>query len=341
MNQKKPLPPAAQEILSRLKADPAVQDYTRKFDPESVEKFLHHYASMTQNAKHTQQLEEERTAEVPLQFLNMAEEGLWEIQQKKLFSLQCLWRAEQVQLPGLESTHDFAYWQYYIRSCPFISPITLDEVELYTAFLLSGKRENDYLHHTAWQDYKDLKEAFTHPQEQDYFPAWYRYSDEYYGTGNLIHLPDLRSPKEEFYIDIARRARAEMRQQKLQEAEAGGQLPANPVPPDTRPDMPSYPLDQVIFAEKFCDPIVAWYMRKQYTKSQETIDPDQLELALIFLQDQKENIPFGPHHDWRAQIIQTVHEHKLRKTAEAMPVVYSQYPDAPGNRPRLSPRHRV
>ena len=58
-----------------------------------------------------------------LKYKEMAEEHIWRIQQRKLFDLQCRWRAEEIKLDGVELTVDFRIWEKKIDECPFITPI--------------------------------------------------------------------------------------------------------------------------------------------------------------------------------------------------------------------------
>ncbi|WP_046247466.1 hypothetical protein [Hymenobacter terrenus] len=84
-----------------------------------------------------------------------AAQDLWEIQQKKLFDLQCRWRAEHLSLPGVRHTQDFRQWEQYLEYCPWLPPITADEVALYEAYL----RSDHYVpsRNWSWQDYDSFR----------------------------------------------------------------------------------------------------------------------------------------------------------------------------------------
>ena len=64
-----------------------------------------------------------------------AAEQLWEMQQRKLFELQCRWRAEKVTLPvdQVELSQDLRTWGS-IERCPLVSCITAAEVNGYLAY---------------------------------------------------------------------------------------------------------------------------------------------------------------------------------------------------------------
>ena len=72
------------------------------------------------------------------QLVQEATERLWEIQQRKLFELQCRWRAEEVGLPAghVELCQDFEVWGARIERCPLVTPIAAAEAENYLTYLL-------------------------------------------------------------------------------------------------------------------------------------------------------------------------------------------------------------
>ena len=72
-------------------------------------------------------------------FLYYAEDALREIQQKKLFDLQCQWRAEMIELKGISTTNDFEYWEMNIREAKFLTRITEGELKTYMDYLKSSE----------------------------------------------------------------------------------------------------------------------------------------------------------------------------------------------------------
>src|SRR5687767_8395140 len=90
--------------------------------PTSRESFISDYAHKTVQwlewgPKNAQWLERE-----DLSWVNDATGRLKEIQQKKLFDMQCLWRAEKISIPAIEVSTDFDYWEEDIFNCPFLEP---------------------------------------------------------------------------------------------------------------------------------------------------------------------------------------------------------------------------
>ena len=87
-----------------------------------------------------------------------AQTCLGNIQQKKLFDKQCQWRAETFTHPAIETTSDFNYWEKNILNCPFIDPITEEDVALYIEFLQEYLGE-DLTFLGRWQDYNSYNSS--------------------------------------------------------------------------------------------------------------------------------------------------------------------------------------
>ncbi|HEX7413046.1 MAG TPA: hypothetical protein VF411_03290, partial [Bacteroidia bacterium] len=122
----------ANDLLTKL---PKIKKHFKEYDPTSVQHFVETYAHdrhrFTKSADHYQL----RAEEITCPFLDESEERLKWIQQKKLFNLQCLWRAGKIQLEGVETTYDILQWENNLYNCPFLPPITEEEVELLVRFL--------------------------------------------------------------------------------------------------------------------------------------------------------------------------------------------------------------
>src|SRR4051812_37030221 len=94
----------AQKLLKELNADRRYDDFFSQYRADTIasfkEAFARHKADYLLNGawykKHKQKLE--------LHWFEKAYEMLWHIQQKKLFDLQCLWRAEKITLEGVEAS---------------------------------------------------------------------------------------------------------------------------------------------------------------------------------------------------------------------------------------------
>ncbi|NJO68994.1 MAG: hypothetical protein HC830_06620 [Bacteroidetes bacterium] len=92
-----------------------------------------------------------------IRFRENAEKLIKIILQKKLFNLQLLWRAEQIQIKEISFSSEFRFWAEHISDCPFIPPVTQQELEVMKKFY--GIENYDYiLSYSAfeWQDYRIL-----------------------------------------------------------------------------------------------------------------------------------------------------------------------------------------
>ncbi|WP_156176232.1 hypothetical protein [Hymenobacter terrenus] len=273
-------------------------------------------------------------------FLEVREEAahdLWEIQQKKLFDLQCRWRAEQITLPGVRHTEEFRQWEKYPEHCPWLPPITADEVALYEAYLRSDAYEPS--RNWSWQAYDtfrrtaegsgddadddDSDDGYTTAERRAYrtLPAWYRYHDEATGAGSLLALPDVRGEKEAYYIGLTEADKAE----KLAAQRARGDMAAS---------LPWHPFisssDCSPYFRQFEDPaelprLLRWYeadradvRRRQGYLFEAT---HWIERAL---EDQAAPWPIAAHADWRLAVITAGQRAWGHRLAEVLAEVWQE-----------------
>ena len=222
-----------EETLALHQHDPAVAAWLGGFRQDG-ERFLERYAGERASA-----LVDGRTffdigQREEADLVEEAIERLWEIQQRKLFELQCRWRAEEVTLPPSQAvlSLDFEAWETRIEECPLVPPIAATEVEDYLAYLLSDActdADDDFGRPREWQNYDRCRrylqlqaegqdpgqvqrDAVRNPGSglgglaamlDDFFlsyPSWYVYCDAQAGPPNMVlYLPDHRGAKEAHY----------------------------------------------------------------------------------------------------------------------------------------------
>lgn len=217
----------AAETEARLAADPRVQQWLKQFHGDSA-RLLAWYAE--EKASHLVhgpgwlEAEQERAAGA----YQEAYERFWQIQQKKLFNLQCQWRAGQVEVPGVTDGREFEAWGKRIHRCPVLEPVTAEEVALYQRYLHSEDchdLEPGLIGTTGWQHYREFRQWWLLEDRGSgspghdmiragipddlasplgdlfnmfyRYPDWYAYFDLYQGTASLLRLPDLRGPASE------------------------------------------------------------------------------------------------------------------------------------------------
>lgn len=306
-----------------LRNNPVIQQYFSKFDKNSVDGFIRNYAVkksvyVTQGPVIINSREQQE-----LKFKVLAEEALWSIQQKKLFNLQCQWRAEQIKLKGIEHSAQFFLLSANIQHCPYITPISRVELDLYINYLESGNVGNLYWL-DSWQDYESFKSDHLHFIDADdsdrnmmatRIPAWYSFYDYHMGTDILMTLPDTRGEKEKKYRSLARKHQSqEIKKQNLTRKH------------DRRPFI--NPFDNNVienFINEFEDKKLFKYFKAVEgfnNKLEANID---VEEAINTLKQACEAISLNSSEDWREAIIESAKNFELKQIASILPVVFQEY----------------
>ncbi|MEP7169447.1 MAG: helicase SNF2, partial [Bacteroidota bacterium] len=115
----------------QLLNDTRFREYASSFSDYSVQNFIKEFASAKVRWTEWGDKYAKWKETDDLQWQEKAMEMLKEIQQKKLFDLQCLWRAEKIKLRGMEICYDFVYWEANIFGCPALPHINDEEAEIY------------------------------------------------------------------------------------------------------------------------------------------------------------------------------------------------------------------
>lgn len=313
-----------------LRTNERYQAFFQKYKPDGIENFIRQYAGEKFQLHERKAILYSNADFRRSEFLKEAERFLNIILQKKLFNLQCLWRANLIELPLVEFTKDFDYFGSHIADCPFIEPITEEELEVGIRFLLEEDDETDP-YFDDWQNYEGFKVWDDDDDDDDdvanlktvYYargeiiPDFYLYYDKCLKTSHLFNLPDVRWEKEKYYFDAIR----EMNRRK-NALESKEETVYEPYFPSL-----SYFSGHTEFVESFEDrttqELFAIESEGKTYKFREEID-DDIDF-LIKLRRQGEEIALVPHTDWLAGIQQTVIAVTKRKTAEMLPYAYQTY----------------
>lgn len=255
-----------EETLARYQDDPAVAEWLGRFR-ENGARFLERYAGERASALVDGQAFFDAAQREEARLVQEATERLWEIQQHKLFELQCRWRAEEVRLPAkqVKLSQDFEIWGARIERCPLVAPIAPEEVDDYLAYLLSDActdAHDDFARPRDWQDYNRCRrylllqaegqnpaqvqhDAAKNPGQglgglmsmlDDFFlsyPAWYAYRDAQAGPPNLVlYLSDHRGDKEGYYRYLGHTGKMPDPYAPDEEDEPAPPPPAPPAPRD-------------------------------------------------------------------------------------------------------------
>jgi hypothetical protein len=314
---------ARMEIEYELRNSHKYKDFFSAYHPDDVEEFIKNYARRKVSWINWGRYFYEHNEDRELRFYNLTSDCLWQIQQKKLFNLQCQWRAERIKIPGIVTTIDFRYWEYNIRQCNFVSPISQWECELYLEYLHSEDSEIDPKANDLefeWQDFLRFTEEFHKNTESEEFviPLWYKFYDERLGTGSLMALPDIRGEKESRYLkSYYNHVNSD---KTIQKPRLFGNEGDDNYLSVYNPDV----------IEKF----VSMYENKEtlryflsYEKSRHLSDvEDELaEVAFKELRELKDTIPVHASSNWKMAIIDAWEDYKRKQVIKLIPLVYENY----------------
>jgi len=304
---------------NELKSDPKYREYFKKYNETSWDGFVHHYARQMASCLRFGEFYVNKLEKRELKYYNAAEANLWHIQQKKLFNLQCQWRAEKITIPEIEITTDFDYWGHKIKSCPFLEPITEEEFNMYIDFFTSPTFDieiDSYTDYINWQDYFMYKRQLSADPDSDVgisYPEWYFYYDGRMGTSELINLPDVRGEKESFYI-------------KLWHKDWRKKNPPKPNPKlDRRPSFNYFDVDIIEnFVNTFEDKTIKKYYNA-YKQLHPRRNEENIDNIIFDLEEINEPVEIDYNADWKEGIKKAYQKYEHQKTAEQLENAFRDY----------------
>ena len=187
------------ETIAWLQTDPAIQQELQQYNQRLIKTFMESYAKHKVHLVKLKATCESNAEAKEQEWLENAYECLQQIQQKKLFDLQCKWRAELISIPEITISTEFDYWGNNVMNCPFLDPISKQDLACYKRYLTTLDHQYDF--YGDWQGYHEIKEVYLSQKPEDYdpIPDWYEFHNGETGNGSLLLLPDLRGEKEELY----------------------------------------------------------------------------------------------------------------------------------------------
>lgn len=287
-----------------IESNDAIQEYFKGYSENSIEHFVNSYLEKKYRAHkyrkyYAEELERKRT-----KWVDRADEHLEFILQKKLFDFQCLWRAEQVKLEGVEISFDFDVWEGDIFNCPFLE-IHWDDILMYQDFLNSGQLDSDWWP-TEWQDYHYFKE------DDCDMPEWYDYHNMRTGNSALLLLPDVRGNKEGFYFDLYREEENKK----------------NPPPErkyELKPSLSVYDEEFMKFVNEFEDAENRIMLENLHNEEIGYDRRDDYNDVVRRMDEVEEFIPIESHYDYRQALRIAYFKYFFGKIAEHLPQAYEQY----------------
>jgi len=301
------------------------------YNPESVNRFIDYYATKQVNAiKHgfekNKNKEYDEDEEDDLSLMDNAFNHLGIIQHKKLFDLQLQWRAKLIELPDVNITFDFEIIAEDILNSKLLTPISVEEFNLYISFLESCLYNDDdyqpdniyefqnYSELKGWRlkndDVEDNDDDF---EDWDYLPDWYVFHNTQTGNEKYLLLPDIKGEKEMFYR--TRKTPDEAEKLEKERLENPTKLWMNVFEDEL--------IEKLMFKYESAKTIKAF---KTYKYDQDYYENlDNLEEMTSILLKSKEKIPIPACEDWLVGIKKAFRNYQIKQLIGALKDAYKQY----------------
>lgn len=294
----------------------SVQTFFKNYNPSTIASFIttfinYKYMAYCYGDMYARKAETKRS-----RWINKAHEHLQYILLKKMFDLQCLWRADQIKLEGIEICFDFELWRQDVFNCPFLEPLEKVDIEHYQAYLLKSEEYHEFEIHDS-QNYDAIKKEYLGSNENsDALSDWYEYHNLVTGNSSLLLLPDIRGEKELFYISYL----SKKREQETPSLDA----------PSVKENLPNLfwfnDKDADFFIKTFDDresQIRFESFRKGYKA--ETREDFIFENLYNQMNEEEENIPIEAHGNFKEALKKAFVKFRNRKIAEHLPLAHEQY----------------
>lgn len=307
-----------QEFYEELKTSETARAYFANYRPDSIENFIKTYVSRKVHLIQCYQFYSDEYHEKELTELNyqkQAEQMLELILQKKLFNMQLRWRAGQLEIDGIDMSHDFEFWAKHIFACTFVPTITSHELELMKEYLLRFDEDDEVdERYISWQDYDLLTQKDEHGDMEN-MSDWYDFYDSRMGTRMLLLLPNHKGTMEDFYLNLSRKP-------------AGAVNP--PVnTPEPLPSLYSWGTDIFGFAEHFEKDkyFSALFKYCKYYDEKEKRRPnfEDLKETIEYLQTADRPIYMKSDLTWDKALMAAAKEYRNTKIVEALAFAFDEY----------------
>lgn len=294
-------------FMEELHTRPCYRDFFDHYNDESVHAFIRQYAHRKAYYTLYGDRKADEQSEAELKFRHLAEKYFAEIQQKKLFDLQCLWRAGKIKLDGIGTTADFTPLEFCIFSVPFLKPVTEHELNLYLDYLLTEETSDE--HDYRWQDYDLFKMAFENNQP-DRLPEWYRFYDKALGAESLLKQENRIGKEESKWL---KGNHAEEITHSASPAETG------------KPDLEFNYNSLEFFVYTFEDRRTIRQFLASERFHPEIDNNHLLNEAWNLLRESDEDISIVKSGNWKSALIETANRYRKQKVAECLKDLFREY----------------
>ncbi len=328
-----------EEIYQSLRNNKKIQDYYKDYNQESVDVFLKDYAKEKINILEWGPSQIKILESQNMVFSNAAFECLKQIQQKKLFDLQCQWRADLITLEGVETTDDFGIIAEDILNCKLISPVSEAELDMFIDFL-----NNEDFHglqsgmpDSMWQLYIAFKKDY----EGDPFmfigmPEWYTYHNLCTGNTKYLILPDIRGEKEYHYIGLADNKAIPLETMTAKDKKVSKKKSianAEPIKEETvvKPKINYYALGYLSwFVHEFEDKKTAREFKNtggelNYDEDDDKYDYSMVNEIVSDLSVDGKIRAVESNYNWVEGLKETLHKYQIQERKDAISPAYEQY----------------
>ncbi len=302
-----------------LRKNEAVWKHFADYDEEDVEKLIDDYALDKAMLKVQGNYTRHHHEGVLREWTGRSWFGLCEIQHKKLFDMQCLWRAGEIgELPGIRWTCDFEHLPCPILDYEAVPDITPEEVADYLSFLKTPNGQATFHYDLGiYQSYATIKTA--HFEDKGSMPEYYEYHNVMTGNSGLLSLPDVRTPEEMRLLDLVAK-----HNKKTDELARGKQAPAQPAP---QKKWLNYRSDEVkielagLLGERdmaaFIKDLAKWMKEKPEWET---------NWAMNYLSwCHPEDVPIPAALRWQDALEKAVLQHITLHVQEILPGIYEEY----------------
>jgi len=314
------------ETKHRLKTDKAMQDYFKQYNATSIDNFIDSYANLKANYLQFGPKFGKSYERKNLRNYDEALNCLKQIQAKKMFDLRCQWGANLIKLEGVDITWDFMEWQEDIFNCPFLTPITQAEFDLFYQFATSNNFE--YKDEEGIDFFEIINGDVSRPKN---LSEWYIFHNTYTDSGKYLNLPDLRKEKERYYIKLCQKHKNPPSQNQNNEEKEDKETKKAIELPYLR----GYVFKDVEnFVKLFEDDKSkkSFYNFENYMQSLDhkpgTNDKYLTERAEEILEELTSvnvTLPIEANDDWRVGIINLWNKYQKDKVMAVLPLVYEEY----------------
>ncbi len=255
---------------------------------------------------------------------------LKEIQEKKLFDMQCLWHAEKITIPNVDASIDFMTYKDDLLNCPYLDPITDEDIEIYQQYLKSNNYELDAgedIYRRIFSSFERLREAYNGDDDEEgiNIPEWYDFHNGRTGKGVYMTFPDVRGEKEMFYQRLGADVEEVIKQEKAKTKDKEAAI--IPTPINKKPDLQLHDKSVIsFFVNTFEDKKTQNIYRKQ-SKMFDYLENEEYDYyeMLGILSQHCEIWPIEDHYDWREALNKCLERYSKSKITEALPLAYNQY----------------